>query len=188
MLNAISNTNILFTESSSKYKDILSKFLSYDGGLWDPKMEAPWKSSPIYDVLDYQKNGNSTLSEFPSLSNLENEEFTVMSISSFEVDPGVTVAFHIDPHDVKSGFKRLHLALQCDPLSGLIVDNGEVYTWEEGKWMDFSGILEMHSPINNGVIKTIIIILDLFEGTPSIDTIRQYYREIFSQHNMEFNI
>ena len=178
MLIEVNNRDTFFEETSNRYEQLLKELENSNIEV----MGTPWGFVPIFNILNLFENN---VSKFKSISdNIDSvEDYTIISMGMSIIEPGNDPAPHFDLHPTNGEFKRYHLPLQLTDTSAIYVqeNNGwEKYTWELGKWMQFTSIDHLHYPLNedkNGIPR-VLLLMDVFEGDASDEDIYEYYEEI----------
>ena len=177
MLTEVYNRDKLFEETSKLYKEILQEY--FDSPL--NVIDGPWEFIPIYDIL-HLSDDNTSLFESINKNITFVNGYTIIALGVSLFPAGFPESPHIDKHSEIEGFRRYHLPIQLTDTSYLYVkqDNSEIfdkYSWELGKWMEFTGLDKIHYPLNEdkGGISRIVLIMDIIEGDASEKDIYDYY-------------
>ena len=179
MLANVQNRDKFFENLSENYKEVLDEFLKSDVEM----MPYPWPSVPLYNILNIIENH---LDKFPTISeNLKYVDgYTIVSIGVSILNYTCKSSPHKDLHPTDGNFKRFHLPLQLTDTSFMYIqeDDGEYkkYSWELGKWSQFTAIDKTHYPLNEDKdgVDRILLMVDLFEGEVSDKDVYEYYEVI----------
>jgi hypothetical protein len=167
-----------FRETSLRYKEILDIYQKNESEF--EQIDGPLKYTPLYDILGAwvpQINSFDAIKE--NLPKGDDYKIVAIGISSISKIHGKSP--HTDDHPTDGRFKRFHLPLKLTPSSKISVLENDVlkeYTWDLGKWMEFTGVHLPHFPSNDENSPRIVMLVDVFLGDVDNRDIFEWYETI----------